>query len=150
MLIEDALKELGRQMGVPLRLDHNRTCRLVFDERWTVDIEAPSQHHDSVFLYAVAGKVPPGAGIEFYKALLEANLFGRETLGATLAVDSARAEVIVQRIVAMQHVDFMGFVGAIEDLIRALAAWTERLASQGQRPAPRTDDSTFPVSVIRA
>lgn len=150
MPIEELLKELGRQMGVPLRLDRNRACRLVFEDKWTIDIEAPAETRDTVFLYGVAGRVPPDADAAFFRTLLEANLFGQETRGATLAIDGARGEVLVQRIVAIDRIDFAGFVAVLEELIRALATWIERLAAAGHRAAAGGSDALPSDGFIRA
>ena len=39
--IDAAVARLGQAMGMDLKLDENRACRLVFDEKLAVDIEAP-------------------------------------------------------------------------------------------------------------
>jgi hypothetical protein len=149
MVIEDLLKELGRRMGVPLELDRNRACRLVFDERWTIDIEAPAERPGTAFVYAVVGAVPVPADAAFYRGLLEANLFGRETEGATLCVDALRGEILLQRILAVGATDLAALVEALEALIRALAAWQERLATLAHAAPARAGAPLPPGGAIR-
>ena len=39
MDIAEAIKQLGQSMGLPLQLDQNRACRLIFDGRIEVEFE---------------------------------------------------------------------------------------------------------------
>ena len=71
MNIHDVLAELGHRMGLNVALDEQGVCRLVFDERFAVDIEA-SPDNDTVHLYSVLCPVPPENKEPFYERLLGA------------------------------------------------------------------------------
>lgn len=66
MNIRDVLAELGHQMGLNVTLSEEGVCRLVFDERFTVDIEA-SPDNDTVHLYSVLCPIPPEGKERFYE-----------------------------------------------------------------------------------
>mgnify|MGYP001190431276 CR=1 FL=1 len=151
MAIEDLVKELGRQMNLPLALDRQRGCRLVFDERWTVDIEAAEDREDRVYLTAPIGPVPAGTGAALLREMLSANLYGRGTAGAALALDPVRNAVVVQRILPADRLDFATFQRAIEDLIDAARTWRERFsAGDGTTTsAAGADPAAFEASAIR-
>lgn len=127
MNIRDALAELGHQMGVNVTLNEEGVCRLVFDERFLVDIEA-SPDQDAVHLYSVLCPIPPDDKERFYERLLEANLFGGDTGGAWFALDSAHGEVVLNRTVSMANTDYREFADALEGFVNHLEAWDDKLA----------------------
>ena len=127
MNIRDALAELGHQMGVNVTLNEEGVCRLVFDERFLVDIEA-SPDQDAVHLYSVLCPIPPDDKERFYERLLEANLFGGDTGGAWFALDRAHGEVVLNRTVSMANTDYREFADALEGFVNHLEAWDDKLA----------------------
>lgn len=128
MSIEDILKELGSQMGLPnLHLDDNNVCRLVFDKRFTVDIEA-SPDKKSVHMYSALCELPPEGREELYEALLEANLFGRGTGGAAFGVDKEMNEILLNiSFAAIEDVPLQTFINTLESFVNYVEAWTEKL-----------------------
>ena len=129
MRIEHVLQELSRQMALDgVALDENRVCQLVFDDKIVVNIESPLDNEDKVYLYSTVGIVPPENKEAFYEKLLEANLFGYGTGGATLAVSSELAEVILIQTFFMEKTDYQDFVNGLENFIDQTAAWLDQLA----------------------
>lgn len=127
MNIEDVLKELGAQMGLPgLKLDDNKVCRLIFDKKFTVDIEA-SQDLKTVHLYSPVCIIPPEGRENFYEGLLEANLFGRGTGGAAFGVDLEMGEVLLSRTLQMEKIDYQDFVNILESFVNHIEAWTDKI-----------------------
>lgn len=126
MRIEEALDQLGRQIGLTLRLDAAQSCRLVFDRSLAVDIEA-LEDGARVFLHAVVGRLPAGDVQKLLTDLLEANLFGRGTGGSVLAVDAGLKEVVLHRALDMKTIDYAHFTAALEGFLTHARAWTDRL-----------------------
>lgn len=135
MDIASAIQQLGKQMGIALSLDANHTCRLIFDGRTAIDIEAPEPKESTVFFHALVGLVPSGNRERLYQTLLEANLFGRGTGGAVLAVDAGRQEVILFLSLDMAVTDYPAFTKALEDFLAQTIAWTERLRAESRQDA---------------
>lgn len=151
MQIDDAIAQLGQKMGVELKLDENRACRLVFDGTINVDFEAPDALADQLVMSCVvAADVFPEGREAVLQSLLEANLFGRGTGGGTLALDEERGEILLQRALTMSHADLQDLVNAMEQLVQYAEAWTERLkkgpgaASEASMNAP-----SLPSSMMR-
>ncbi|MFO1349206.1 MAG: type III secretion system chaperone [Gammaproteobacteria bacterium] len=127
MNIRDVLAELGHQMGLKVSLNDQGVCRLVFDQRFTVDIEA-SPDNDTVHLYSVLCPIPSDGKERFYEQLLEANLFGGGTGGAWFALDSLHNEVLLNRTLNMATTDYQDFVGVLESFVNHLESWDGKLA----------------------
>ncbi len=127
MNIHDVLAELGHQMGLNVTLNEEGVCRLVFDERFPVDIEA-SPDNDAVHLYSVLCPIPPEDKERFYERLLEANLFGGDTGGAWFALDGSHGEVVLNRTVSMANIDYQDFANLLEGFVNHLEAWDDKLS----------------------
>jgi len=127
MKIEAILLELGNQMGLPnLKLDNNKVCRLIFDKKFTVDIEA-SEDLKIVHLYSAICVIPPRDKENLYESLLEANLFGRGTGGSTFGVDLETGEILLSRTMEMEKVDYQDFVNVLESFVNHVEAWTDKI-----------------------
>ncbi len=127
MDIHSILSQLGQQMGLPqLKLDENRVCRLVFDQRLVVDIEA-SDDEKIVHLYALVGEVPPEDKEAFMALLLEANLFGKGTGGSAFALDHNHHEVYLCRVVLIESLAYQEFVNMLETFVNHLEAWMDKI-----------------------
>lgn len=127
MKIESILTELGNQMGLPnLKLDANKVCRLIFDKKFTVDIEA-SEDLTIVHLYSALCTIPPSDKENLYESLLEANLFGRGTGGSAFGVDIEMGEILLSRTVVMEKTDYQDFVNILEAFVNHVEAWTEKI-----------------------
>lgn len=127
MKIEAILLELGNQMGLPnLKLDNNKVCRLIFDKKFTVDIEA-SEDLKIVHLYSALCTIPPRDKENLYEALLEANLFGRGTGGASFGVDIEMGEILLSKTLEMEKTDYQDFVNVLESFVNHIEAWTDKI-----------------------
>jgi hypothetical protein len=140
MDIADVIKELGQAMGLPLKLDRNRACRLVFDGKIEVDIEAPADGGGIVFLHTAVGTVPSGGREALYQSLLEANLFGRGTGGGVLAVDPEFNEIMLTRTLAMDRIFYQDFVKEPEQHVLHANTWLDRLATHAHGNPEAADD----------
>lgn len=151
MQIDDAIAQLGQKMGVELKLDENRACRLVFDGTLNVDFEAPEALADQLVMSCVvAPDVFPEGREAVLQSLLEANLFGRGTGGGTLALDEERGEILLQRALTMSRSDLQDLVNAMEQLVQYAEAWMERLKKgPGAAPEVSMGSSSSLASMMR-
>lgn len=148
MKIESLLTELGNQMGLPnLKLDENKVCRLIFDKKFTVDIEA-SEDLKIVHIYSALCTIPPRDKENLYESLLEANLFGRGTGGASFGVDIEMGEILLSRTIEMEKVDYQDFVNVLESFVNHVEAWTEKIDkgeySRDRRSTASTSSTSTP------
>ena len=151
MQIDDAIMQLGQKMGLDLRLDANRACRLVFDGALAVDFEAPHALPDqSVMSCMVASDMFPRGRLAVLQSLLEANLFGPSTGGGVLALDEERGEVLLQRVLDVSHASLQDLVTALEQLLTQAEVWVERLKSgPSHSPQAPMDPSSVMASALR-
>lgn len=127
MNIPDLMSELGKQMGLEdLKLDRDGVCRLVFDGKLAVDFES-GEDGRVLHLYSILSPLP-GEGTEMLcLRLLEANLFGRGTGGATFAVDPDPGDVVLFRTFDMERTDFQGFINQLESFVNHLEGWSREI-----------------------
>lgn len=128
MHIEDILHSLSVQLGIDIALDDKGACRLVFDGNVAVDIEA-DERDDTVYLHT-AFPLPGGDREPLYAELLRANLFGHEAGGAAFALDEARGDLVLNRVLHVGGMDAMLFAGILESFVEAAEAWSVRLAGK--------------------
>jgi hypothetical protein len=129
MEIQDLLNELGQQTGLgSLRLNEQRVCRLVFDDRLTVDIEALADNQ-RFFIHAVVGQAPVEGREAAFAELLAANLFGQDTGGACLSLNRNHDEILLFKEFRADETDYLKFSSALEMFLNRLDHWKNRLLS---------------------
>ncbi|MFO1058430.1 MAG: type III secretion system chaperone [Dongiaceae bacterium] len=93
--MDEALRAYGDAVGLgPLATDANGTCTLEFDGRLEVTL-ASDPDRARVVLWLVLGALPESGRAEAMEALLRANLFWRETGGATLSLMPQGGDVVM-------------------------------------------------------
>jgi Tir chaperone protein (CesT) family len=117
MNASDLIAEFAQRAGLAeLRLSAEGTAALVVNDILTVNIE----HDDAgrrLYLYCALGE-PPAEGREaYFGQLLEANLFGRQTGGASIGLDRANNAVLLTRTLDLDTADFPAFEAALEQLV---------------------------------
>lgn len=146
---DQLLNELGLAIGLPhLRFNEEGCAKLVFDDQTAVNLEN-DRETGQIQLYTGLCPLPPEGRESLYLALLEGNLFGTHTLGATLAVDSAHHEVVLCRTVVAQDLSASAFTEIIEAFVNTAEQWRETLASNPtavDAPAPRLEPMGGPSS----
>jgi hypothetical protein len=139
------LNHLGVAMGLPaLAFDEQGCARLMFDGKLEVNLE-----HDSdtglLQVYAVLGPVPARGREALYRSLLEANLFGGQTFGATLAIDGSQQEIVLCRSVAPEEISSPGFAALIEQFVAATESWQQRIGAGGGEAAAPAPGASAPA-----
>jgi hypothetical protein len=129
MTADQLLRDLGLTMGLPdLRFDANRCARVVFDGKTALNFE-----HDEttglIQVYATLAPLPAQGREALYAQLLQGNLFGAQTGGATLAVDAEHHEVVLCQGAPVEDSTGTAFATLVERFVGAAEAWTQRLAT---------------------
>lgn len=131
---EQVFSELALRWSLPaLRLDAHGCARLQVDQRWTVHLEV-SDADGVVHLYGTVAPAPASPGEAYWRTLLEANLFGQATGGATLALDAQQAEIVLCDRVPLPGLGAQALESAIERFLQALEHWTDRLGRATEGP----------------
>jgi Tir chaperone protein (CesT). len=143
MNTSDLLQELGQKLGLgPLALDDSGNCQLVFDGDLVVELQAPGDGFIS--LVATVCPVPADGREALFTDLLEANLLGQGTGGATLALDTALDEVVLCQRLETAQLDNEGFEGALETFINHLEFWKGRTSSSAGGTGSANENEKVP------
>lgn len=142
MNLKDILAELGKQIGLDdVKLDENGLCRLVFDKNYIVDIEE-AEDKKTVHIYSPICIIPTEGKEALYATILEANLFGQGTGGATFAIDQNLNEVLLFRTLDIEKTDYQDFANELEEFVGWVATWMEKIKAQDfQQPIQDSDES---------
>ncbi|MBS1196603.1 MAG: CesT family type secretion system chaperone [Proteobacteria bacterium] len=137
MELKQLLQDFRAKSGLaPLNQDEE-LYRLVFDERWNVDIEDRPKDGPGFLLYAVAGTLPANSDPAVLRRFLSANLFARSANDAFVALNGDEIVILCrQNCTAM---DLAAFEIALRDFVDQIEYWNEFL-SQGET-APTTGNS---------
>jgi hypothetical protein len=129
MNADQLLNDLGLTMNLPnLRFNESGCARLEFDGKTTVNLEIDAQS-GRLQLYSDVCGLPPDGREALYLSLLEANLFGAQTMGATLAVDSLFHAVVMCRTLVTDDLSGAGFAQIIGDFVNSVEQWRETLTA---------------------
>lgn len=131
---EQLLNDLGLTMGLPdLKFNEQGCARLVFDSKTSVNLESDADT-GQLQIYTDLCPLPPEGREALYLSLLEGNLFGLQTQGATLAVDSANHEVVLCRTLAAEELSANAFLAIIESFVNCAEQWRAQIKGGGQQP----------------
>lgn len=122
MNANDLIGELAQRTGLPaLRLSTEGTASLQADGATTLHIEhdAPGNR---LHLYTPLG-APPSTGREAcFGRLLEANLFGLQTGGGSVAFHRPSNQLLLTRTMDLESTDITALETALEQMLLAVAA----------------------------
>lgn len=137
MTLEEHLAAYGETVaGQPFAIDAKGVCELAFAQGVRVVVE-PVPGEAQAQLWAVLGRLPPAHAREaLLTKLLEGNLFGLATGGATLALDRAREEILLCRGFVPEALDAAGFAALLEGFADMAALWTREAAQPVDGPVP--------------
>lgn len=127
------LNALAATLGLPaLTLDAQGLRSIALDHQHVIHVQADPRTQD-VVLYAVAGQLPPGAGMA--ETLLRANRFWRGTGGATLSLDD-NARVILARRLSAVALTPAQFCDAFTGFVDQLHHWAGQIGAQAPARSP--------------
>jgi hypothetical protein len=124
---DQLLQSLGLALGLPnLRFDGNGCARIAIDGAPALNFERDES--GAIHLYSVLAPLPPEGREALYGQLLQGNLFGTATAGASLAIDTLLGEILLCRTVFSELVTAQAFSAQVEAFVAAAEDWQRRVA----------------------
>ena len=146
--IEATLKEIGAKSGLDIALDENGSCTLELADGRVVVLQERADLNELDFV-ANLGTVPEEVRAEVFTALLAANFYWNETLGATLSWNTDLEEAVLIYPLPLADATPESVETIFKRFVELQAAWSDRLsnlvaAAQEDEPGDDADDD--PVS----
>jgi hypothetical protein len=135
MTFDDLLSDYGARFGLRLTPDLNRCCQLTFDDDLDVDLEAPAERPDCVFIHACLGRMTAGTRSELQGMLLDANHFGTLTAGFVFSVEAGSDEIVLHGRLTLAGLTTRDLAATIDRFVQQARLWTRRLAQSDFRDA---------------
>jgi hypothetical protein len=134
MNLDDFLTQLQEKSGIsPLQFSDEGVVSFIFNGEFTVSIEK-SDNDSLLTIHAKIGELPTENQGSCMKALLEANLFGQKTAGASIGLDAGTNEVYLFRSFALHTMEFDYFFDALTSFMQAQQQWTIALRNTSVLP----------------
>ncbi|MEZ0387510.1 MAG: type III secretion system chaperone [Verrucomicrobium sp.] len=145
MKLDDLIKQLGASIGLPNLGLTDGSCRLVFDGNLPVDVEE-AEEESQAHLLSNLGPLPQEEGEEsrYYRRLLEANHFGRETGGMTLALVPSEGQFFLCGIISLGTVSLESFSKMLARFAREAHHWIVELESMSRDTPKSAPDADTP------
>jgi hypothetical protein len=126
---QEVLAAYGSQVGLPnLKFEPHGCARLMFQDALAIDLEI-DRAANCVQIYSVLGPLPPGDREPLFRRLLEGNLFGTQTRGATLSIDPVRDEVLISQRFDLPSGTAQGMADFLDSFTAASRQWRSKLQS---------------------
>lgn len=139
---ESLINELREATGISeLRPADNGVVELLFDERIPVFLQ-PDRDQQYLSIYATVGLVEETVPGPLMLELLTASLFGRETGGASFAMEETLGQIVLQRTERLDGWSYREFEQVLLRFIDSAEAWMNRLAPD----FAAGDDQRIPLS----
>ena len=121
------VRELGQHMGLSdLQMDADGGCALELDRRMTISLQHREAENE-LWLYADLGPTPQRTPA-FYEQMLQANLFWRLTLGATLSLSGDEPpHLVLARPLPWMHLGLAGLIAAVDTFVKTVEDWQATL-----------------------
>ena len=129
MELAELMKELASELGLgEIELEEDGGGQITIDDDLAIDLEAAEDGFGFV-ISATVGTIPDEEREAVFAELLEANLLGQGTGGASLALDSTLNEIVLCRSIPQDDLRFEVFDQELVTFVEALRWWRERLES---------------------
>jgi hypothetical protein len=144
--IEATLKEIGSKSGLDIALDENGACTLELADGRVLILQERADLNELDFV-ANLGTVPEEARAEVFTALLAANFYWNETLGATLSWNTDLEEAVLIYPIPLADATPESIETIFKRFVELQAAWSDRLsnlvaAAQEDEPDDDADDNS--------
>jgi len=140
-MIDDLIAGVAQQLGLTMELNDEGACRLVFEDKYTVDIQVEEDQKNRFYFLSTVGQAEAPTEAQL-RTLLDANLFGQGTGEAALAYDPDMEEIALQRCFDARYVDLGQLMAALEEFVNIVASWTERLDERGAHQSRNAGESS--------
>ena len=125
--IEATLKEIGSKSGLDIALDENGACTLELADGRVLILQERADLNELDFV-ANLGTVPEEARAEVFTALLAANFYWNETLGATLSWNTDLEEAVLIYPIPLADATPESIETIFTRFVDLQGAWSERFA----------------------
>jgi hypothetical protein len=130
MNTEEVIQVIATSLDVPdLRLNEHGCARLRIDDGIDVNFEASEASH-LLHVYSALGPVPSTQRENIFEQLLSANLFGADTGGATLAIDTEFNEIVLCMDLGNHGWTSELIMARLQRFIDAAVNWKDRFAAR--------------------
>jgi Tir chaperone protein (CesT) family len=140
-MVNDLIAGMAQRLGLSVELNEEGACRLVFEDKYTVDIQVMEDQENRFFFTSAVAQAEAPSEAEL-KTLLDANLFGQGTGEAALAYDPDMEEIVLQRSFDARFIDVDQLMAALEEFVNIVASWTERLGESGAERSGNSAEAT--------
>lgn len=142
MTFDELIQSLSGRFGLSeLAANQDGMIRLAFAGDVDVDIE-PEAELDALHIYSALG--PQTDDPDVLTRLLAANLFGKDTGGAVIALDDFLKQILLVRTFALSTLDVDAFLAALEEFVNHAELWRNRLTSGDLTSYPTREPATEP------
>jgi hypothetical protein len=135
---------IAQRLGLDaLIFDDSGLCPLVFDDRFTITLEL-DEDGDTLHLYSTLGQAPEDLidQLTCFAGLLEANLFGRGTGGATLSFEPDGRYLVINQSLSLQQSNPEALQTLFERFVQAADAWHDRVSNRFWQDPDFTADNS--------
>ncbi len=127
MTLDEIFRKFEEKTGMsPLTFSPDGVITFIFNGSYKANFEK-SEGDALLTLYGTIGELPYSDREASLIWLLEANLFGRETKGASLGLDRDTKEVILFKTFTVEKLEFDPFFEDVNSILEAQVALTESL-----------------------
>ena len=139
--LKATLEGIGAKSGLDIALDENGSCTLELADGRVIVLQERADLNELDFV-ANLGTVPEETRAEVFTALLAANFYWNETLGATLSWNADLEEAVLIYPLPLADATPESVETIFTRFIELQAAWSDRLA--GLVAAAQEDDAGEP------
>ena len=139
--LKATLEGIGAKSGLDIALDENGSCTLELADGRAIVLQERADLNELDFV-ANLGTVPEETRAEVFTALLAANFYWNETLGATLSWNADLEEAVLIYPLPLADATPESVETIFTRFIELQAAWSDRLA--GLVAAAQEDDADEP------
>lgn len=133
MTFLELIQGIGNKLGVPQpQLDKEGVCSFEIDKSTKIWLKRDPNDPNKAYLYSDLCYFPndPGECKRLMGALLWANLFAQGTNGAVFAADRSKQKIYFMRALNLKKISLKVVFVSINDLIRHIDAWRERVQTK--------------------
>ncbi len=142
---KDNLKEFGKDLGLELRFDDNKTCILGIDDEFSLHLTY-EPNSDRLFLYSpILDGLPRDdkTRLRLYERLLEGAMLGHQMAGGGVGVAPKEELILMHTWLDMQHAQGSALREFAPRFVETVEKWRKEVAEivEGRAaPAPSSDD----------
>ncbi len=128
-VLRSAISELGRMLGIDsLAWDSDASCLIEFADNVGITLYF-NDEHDVIYIYALVGELAPDAPSNLLGEVLESNLFGIGTRGASFGLDRDNGLLYLSRSVPQGAVCGEYLYRCLIDMLDVLRRWKPKLSA---------------------